>query len=76
MVRSHLRMSRTELLVALAAAGQRHAATKAELQRALLAAADHASLAEMGAALGVPRQTVRGRIRAARRAAAGEAEET
>lgn len=61
-------MTRADLLARLAAAAERHAAAYEALQRIIVEAADdHATLTEMGAALGVPRQTVRSRVRTALR---------
>lgn len=61
-------MSRRELLDRLAEANRRALAAAEELRTLLLAAADDgASLSEIGQALDLSRQTVRGRIRAARK---------
>lgn len=62
-------MTRSDLLARLVDANQRYLTALAELQKVLVEADDdNATLTEMGAALGLPRQTVRGRIRAARKA--------
>lgn len=61
-------MSRAELLALLASASKRLAEAQEAHDQALLAAADdNATLTEMGAATGTKRQTVRGRVRSARR---------
>lgn len=61
-------MSRAELIALLASVATQSAEVQEAYDRALLAAADdNATLTEMGAAMGINRQTVRGRIRAARR---------
>lgn len=61
-------MTRRELLARLTAAAERAAKANEELRKVLLEAVDdHASLSEIGDALGISRQTARGRIRAARR---------
>jgi DNA-directed RNA polymerase specialized sigma24 family protein len=61
-------MTRAEVLAILAAATKRLAEAQEAHDQALLAAADdNATLTEMGAAIGTKRQTVRGRVRSARK---------